>query len=604
MGALIVAGLLATGLSGCALQDALSGDDSKNAPDAHDRDVIGADTRAQDASGQDASGQDASGLDASGLDTSGQDASESDSSGADAHPQPGDIQDEDTSSDAADTPDTSQDDDVSDENLGAISMVGLPDDFAMWVADTSAPFSLAFKDADGAPTPAPDEVDWAATPDGVVELRNCTQDSCKIRSLRAGRVTLTAAAQGFRSATVEVEVVGWHTVEAGRRATCAINTRGALYCWGENEHGNLGLGDIQNRIQPTQVRPDLTWKMVSIGGSPSENAGPAVCATTTDGDLYCWGDNSYGRLGIDAQESVRVPTKVSEREVQAAWEQVAMGSTSACGLTDTRSLYCWGRSSTGGLGIEPTPDHDRGYPSEPVLRSGASAPDWRGVSVSYQTVYAWADIAGGANTYAWGLGLLGTGQSERSDIPKLIEGVSFAAVTSSADHRCGLTHGGEVRCWGSNRYGHILLDNGSPRLGCGGPPDYGLCSPFTISLPAEEAVDVSAGESHTCAVIEIDQAHQIRCWGANQYGQLGNGGHFPGSPGTITYADESLVEGGRDWAAVSAGARHTCAITQNQELFCWGERLSGKGGDGRWVFDVSAVPAAVPNPALERGTSP
>lgn len=597
VGALVLIGLLGASLSGCALRDAVSGDGSNGGPNSDVRDVVQTDASGDDASTEDASAEDASAEDASTEDASTEDALGPDSSAPDAQVPSDDVGQDATLDDVGDGADSQEEGDISEGPRGAIAMVGLPADFAMWVADTSAPIELAFEDGEGAPAPAPDEVVWSAAPDGLVELRRCDRDGCKVRALRPGQVQLTAAAPGFRSATVGLEVVGWHTVEAGMRTTCAINTRGALYCWGENTSGNLGQRDLQNQIQPTRVRPDLSWKTVRIGGAPTEDTGPAVCATTTAGELYCWGDNSFGRLGIDRTGQAWEPTKVSEREVQATWEQVSVGSTATCGRTDEQRIYCWGRGSAGELGVEP-PVSEQGYPSEPVLRSGATSPDWRGVSVSYQTAYAWADIPSGANSYAWGYGFLGTGQSERSNTPKLINGPSFAKVVSGPQHRCGLTHGGAVQCWGSNRSGYLILDNGSPRLGCGGAPDYGLCAPISIALPGEEATDVSAGDMHTCAVIEVAQTHELRCWGANDYGQLGNGVSFPGDPNTITYPDASRVSGERDWAAVSAGARHTCGITQSRELFCWGELLNGRGSDGRWTFEVISSPTAVTNPAL------
>lgn len=86
---------------------------------------------------------------------------------------------------------------------------------------------------------------------------------------------------------------------------------------------------------------------------------------------------------------------------------------------------------------------------------------------------------------------------------------------------------------------------------------------------------ISAGASHTCA---ISMENDIYCWGSNDHGELGNGGiQRPGLPGNST---PGLVGGGAKYRMVSAGASHTCGIATNRNLYCWGRGVFGQLGNG------------------------
>src|SRR5690606_34554733 len=82
----------------------------------------------------------------------------------------------------------------------------------------------------------------------------------------------------------------WRTVDVGERAGCGISTGRFLYCWGYNPDGQLGVGDYENRSEPTRVT-GRNWAQVSMGTSHT-------CGIKTDGIGYCWGANPYGQLGI------------------------------------------------------------------------------------------------------------------------------------------------------------------------------------------------------------------------------------------------------------------------------------------------------------------
>lgn len=137
--------------------------------------------------------------------------------------------------------------------------------------------------------------------------------------------------------------------------------------------------------------------------------------------------------------------------------------------------------------------------------------------------------------------------------------VGWASITAGSDHSCALTTAGEAWCWGRNGDGQLGDGTTVPR-----------------SAPTRVAVDVrfrdlSAGGAHTCGVSRGDD---LLCWGANAHGQLGNGS-------TAESRVPAPVAGPElEYEQVSAGLRHTCAISVEGDGLCWGEGEFGKLGTG------------------------
>ena len=151
-----------------------------------------------------------------------------------------------------------------------------------------------------------------------------------------------------------VQVVGdrtWSVVNTGLTHTCGVQSDGSLWCWGANEVGQLGVGDTGQRLVPTQVGTDDDWAAVSSG---SEH----TCAVKDDGTLWCWGGNLFGQLGQgNFQGFSNVPLQVG---TSATWKFVRAGGFDTCALTNAADLFCWGANGFGQLGVGDTAN--RGIP--------------------------------------------------------------------------------------------------------------------------------------------------------------------------------------------------------------------------------------------------
>jgi alpha-tubulin suppressor-like RCC1 family protein len=184
----------------------------------------------------------------------------------------------------------------------------------------------------------------------------------------------------------------------------------------------------------------------------------------------------------------------------------------------------------------------------------------------------------------WGgnsAGQLGDGTTTDSATPVSVSGLSSGAVAVAAglDHTCALTGAGTVLCWGNNTSGQ--LGDGS-----------------TVSQSVPVAVvglsDISAigtGGSHSCAV---SRAGAVQCWGENEFGQLGDG--MSGSTAANTMP-RSVVGLSSRALAIAGGASHTCALTDQGTVQCWGFNDYGQVGgsvNGAGSNEPFTVPGLLP----------
>jgi alpha-tubulin suppressor-like RCC1 family protein len=371
------------------------------------------------------------------------------------------------------------------------------------------------------------------------------------------------------------QLSGVVAVAAGRGHSCAVVAGGTVYCWGGNNHGQLGDGGTGRRLNPVRVEGLAGVSVVRVGGDHS-------CALA-GGAVYCWGANTAGQLGDGRTKDSAIPVRVAGLTAVTA---IATGREHTCAATAAGALSCWGSNARGQLGDGTTTNRPA-----PVPVAGIG-----GVSdVAAGDAFHTCALAGGA-AYCWGwdhLGQLGTGvqndpfvaDRHRTTPAKVVGlGAVTAVSVAGAANSCALS-AGAVYCWGWNTFG---------QLGDGGHPPGDItghrhsATPVQVTSLTGVAVIASAsGTGQMCAVL-ADGAP--RCWGHNGLGQVGDGSNRH-QPTPVTPAGLGPV------AAVTGGADHTCAITADDaRLFCWRFNNEGQLGDGSTTSRTTPVPVRFADP--------
>jgi len=157
-------------------------------------------------------------------------------------------------------------------------------------------------------------------------------------------------------------------------------------------------------------------------------------------------------------------------------------------------------------------------------------------------------------------------------------------VSVGADHTCGLKSNGNAYCWGNNQNGQLGISRFDTTCGAGGSQF--RCAPTPQQVqPGVKFASISAGDRHTCAITTTREAY---CWGSNQQNQLGQPSF--GGPTLLR------VPGVLPWSQISAGATHTCAVRTDGALFCWGSNARGQIGNADFSSGSAPTRVVVPAP--------
>lgn len=297
-----------------------------------------------------------------------------------------------------------------------------------------------------------------------------------------------------------------------------------------------------------------------------------TCVIDAGGGVQCWGSNSSGQLGNGSFGDRLVPVRVKSLDSGV----IAVAATSpdrSCALRSNGEVLCWGNNARGELGDGTT--ITRWVPT----RVAGLGPGSGVTAITLGIDHACALRADGT-VLCWGgnrLGQIGNGASGgiRSPTPVLGFEPDSGVVSISAgnEHTCAVKSDQSVYCWGSN---------GNHQIGDGTAINRTVQTPVRTLGIGSGAVRVSAGFGYTC-VVRDDGA--ILCWGANWFGQLGNGTTTP-APLPNYVIDPSI--GALEMSGLYG---HTCARTE-AGVVCWGSNNSGELGDGTSIdrsFPVLAL---------------
>ncbi|MFT4308908.1 MAG: hypothetical protein ACMXYL_00265 [Candidatus Woesearchaeota archaeon] len=342
------------------------------------------------------------------------------------------------------------------------------------------------------------------------------------------------------------------TITTGNGHSCGIRAvDGRVLCWGRNNVGQIGDGTTAGpRTNPTLTTDTSAYTFISSGEQHS-------CGIrANDSRVLCWGSNGNGVLGDGTTVQRENPTLIND---SSAYLTLGLGQGHSCGIraNDSRVL-CWGWNGNGRLG-----DGTDEARWNPTLTSDTSA--YSGITAGAH--YSCGIRANDSRVLCWGTnnyGQLGDGTDVVRWNPTLTSDTSaYLHVSGGGWHSCGIrASDSRVLCWGRNNVGQI---------GDGTTTTPRLNPTLTTNTSAHGTV--SAGNDYSCGIRVNDS--RVLCWGANDYGRLGDGTTTgPRTNPTLT-ADSSA------YVAVSAGDWHTCGIrSYDGRVLCWGYNEFGQIGDG------------------------
>ena len=393
-------------------------------------------------------------------------------------------------------------------------------------------------------------------------------------------------------------------IDVGDRHTCAVDTTDSLHCWGGNDIGQVGDGSDSLQItSPTEITLGENLGALSISAGYSY-----TCVVGSNDLARCWG----GHIGGSTLSLGNYPSEFtipmwsyissSERdwndngdlnifEVGVPFDGDGDGFPSGSDSDDSNPTVAadctagsYGRftcrqatpgyyvSGTGNTVMTPaSPGHyvnsngattqlECGIGKFQRLSGQTSCDDAEpGYFVSSLGASTGTPCPAGLYNDQYGQSSVDScrGADVGHNVPVLTE------ATTGATHSCAILDDGSVSCWGENSNGQLGFGSRIPSL-----------EPEKATMPlGKTAVEISAGSYHTCVLLN-DGA--VRCWGSNEFGQLGDGT-------TIERTSPVPVELGMSAVSISSGESHTCAILIDHSVKCWGQNSNGQLGDGTTV---------------------
>ncbi|MDB5163016.1 MAG: Outer rane autotransporter barrel [Candidatus Saccharibacteria bacterium] len=317
------------------------------------------------------------------------------------------------------------------------------------------------------------------------------------------------------------------------------------------------------------------------------STGGAFSCGIYNNEAYCWGDNSFGQLGNNSKTQSRVPTPVDTSGVLAGKTitSISAGDYRACLVTSDNLAYCWGYGDNGELG-------NGGYTASlvPVKVLLTGALEGKTVKSISTGLFHTCVVASDDKAYCWGSnssGQLGNNSTVTARVPVAVSTAGVLANKNIAS----IEAGGLITC-------AVTTDG---QASCWGANYYGQLGNGGVNqsntpkaiymfgvLSNKTITSISSTNDHTCL---IASDAQVYCWGGpNDYGQYGTGATGTQSEIPVaTYTGGEIA--GKTIVAISTGAYHTCALDSDSKAYCWGRNESGQLGIGS--NSTATRPAAV-----------
>lgn len=386
--------------------------------------------------------------------------------------------------------------------------------------------------------------------------------------------------------------------------TCVIaGADRSLYCWGANDHGQLGIGTTglgaitADAMTATRITVDETG-LAFTGIDEVSAAAWHTCARKGD-LLFCWGQRFSGAQAEPPAAPATDRTKpraIGNLDVNA----IAAGGAHSCALKTNGRIACFGHSYFNELGrpraMDPACTAPFFYAYGAVAEHTCSGEMTEATSnlanaarLALGETHSCA-LAGGS-VHCWGTNVLGQLGVPGAQVGELaaqqvvtdptamtpIDQVS-AIASGGGKHVCAL-RAGKVLCWGSNASGQLGVD----------PATTAQRAHAVAVAGIDDATAIGVADGVTCAV---RTGGSVWCWGAAESGQLGDGGAIDG--GLVSFRPLQIkgpngtgnLTGVR---AVAPGRRHVCVQKTDGTVWCWGKNDRGQLGDGTVVDSIYPV---------------
>lgn len=400
---------------------------------------------------------------------------------------------------------------------------------------------------------------------------------------------LARDADGNWTDPIHATIASWTKISSfisvGYDHSCAITTSGALFCWGSNTAGQLGVGGGANREKPVVV--DET----NLGGSEEFEKVTLgykhTCGITNTGTTLCWGSGTNDQLMISGTNSTNIPALTTGvLPGGQTFVTVQAGQFHNCGITDQGNTYCWGNNPYSESGDGGSNSQSHVTPVSVNTNNLAVSEEFTTLSMGNHHSCGITDLG---ETYCWGnnnYGQIGEGGYNLVNHPTSVNNSylgnqKLKTISLGSNHSCGVTDQGKVFCWGRN-WERQLGYSGTNSSAYPKEIDQG-------DVPGGETfIAVASGGSHSCGISELGDMY---CWGANTYGQIGNGTMTTYEAAPRLVSDANLI--GEKFVSLSLGTNHSCGMTTSGRIYCWGSNDLGKLGINNMGTNNTVIPTAI-----------
>lgn len=298
----------------------------------------------------------------------------------------------------------------------------------------------------------------------------------------------------------------WSVVSNGEDFVCAIDNNNKLYCWGKNTFGQLGIGNTTNTTNPTYVGG--SFRQVSCGTNH-------VLALKQNGDLYSWGRNNKGQVGDGTNNDKSTPVKIGS----STWIMVSAGDLFSAAITYQTQyqgdLFTWGYNINGQLGLGNT--FDQNTPQK-VLYGSYPTYMWSNVSAGRRHCLALSQNYLSTYFLSWGRNSsyqLGNGNTTSYSSPIKVANPANAnirKIEAGGDTSAFIDVNNSTYLWGDNTYGQVGNNNTTNQ-----PTPQGLGNGYS------EYIEMVARTSSKVTTFLKTNNGKIYSWGYAANGILGDG---------------------------------------------------------------------------------